>query len=1453
MTLNNLVKSYRDNEILNTYKANHENIIQALNLENDSRDDYEGREILELLQNAVDQVDNEGKIYISLIGEVLTVSNTGEPFNFEGVKSVILPHLSLNKRNDDSVIGQKGLGFRSILNWSNDISVYSTGLSIKFSEEFRNQHFKSYGIDVATPLLAAPEIIHEIDKKNYTTVIKITISDNDKIEEVKRQLKEIDNYTLLFLDKITYLKVRVNTEKSVFTRKKENEKIIIVENDESSTFDVFTKRGKINEKKYEMVIAYDDNIDPHTNVLYSYFATKIDFPIKWKCHVTFDLKTDRNSIKNSDENKELLSLLAHFICEKASLLSGDKNYKIFDSLVKTSQFPSTLNIKGNDFNTVFNEQFERAKVLPVFTGEPVSLAEAPMFYENSPFFFESIKVNNLLIESTDDKRNSILLERSRRFTPEELVKMINQSSSHWTKEEKMRVLVWWVNEYPKSENLPQLLKDKSGVWIGKSDSIFLDGNVINEFPGKNWVSLKIIDSTYQKTLIDVLKNDHEFEGIEGSSDTRKLLNWLNKVAKLSFTEQTTEAIVSPINASVKDNFDHSKEFIFWLFESHMNPKISISIENINLELNLPVVSKEVKRANKVYIDSSYNNYIGEVLFKETDFQPLVSMDELGISIEDEELFIEFLTKINVNRFPPIEKKLIEDDFFKNNYIKILVESVIRKTSEKRNIDINYIEFDSILELKDVLLRTPTAEIINWLHHDDALRNQLINSQKFGIIKYKIGQEWYPKEFSGNTPSYIKYLFNTVPWITIKEKRYAPNQIVFYEKLAQNIDGICGIKKADLIGMNISDEIIRVLDFKSDVSQLAESDYYSILKYLNLKTDPKGEISKHVYSKKLDSLKEKEDNPSYNSEGLSIYCTDGNFYLNTEVKYAINRPPRTDKSTHFMNVAYRNNSKNISKWFGVNSYKFESTYKSHLNSRSQKEWEETESDIITTISALLKLTDTNMQVLKSTRIVLCKKVENLENGFVENFDYAIKEKGIYYVKIPDVIMKELFINESFIETLVDIYISRININIDKDKIELYFSKTLDEQKKKLLKDNDIIWEEYHEKLWITDTIAKKILDWFNQNSDRGITSDEKIELNSINFYNQSLPESEVLFIMQLLKNINMDILDLNQVDKILNIDVRPYWRKSFKEHLKKYLEEFEQKCYQLAKYDDTNLKDIYLNRINQYKNFDENSLEVENSVYVDIESILKETFSELKSCNSESIDIDNVYNTNVKNVIKMADIDMNEFDSFIVNHNEMKSHLYFDIPMNLNEEIDNYREVVNEKSTAQKNNQVDVSATSTIKVKLQKNDSLNKEMSNNGRGERDRGYYDRRNLANEMAGESAEKIAYNELCKQGKVIWHSKYSEVPSDRNNLPPDGIVCDMWIRDQENGNRYFEVKSSKTEFEMTLNEYNSMIEHIDTYEVVLVNRDTCEISCHKYSDLEGLEIPSRFLFTFFQEKEEE
>ena len=102
--------------------------------ENKTIKDYNGRQILELLQNADDESSSEVEIDFSSSERLLIVSNIGTPFSEKGFESLLLPNNS-PKKSKKKYIGNKGLGFRSILNWAERVEIISNGCSVKFSRE----------------------------------------------------------------------------------------------------------------------------------------------------------------------------------------------------------------------------------------------------------------------------------------------------------------------------------------------------------------------------------------------------------------------------------------------------------------------------------------------------------------------------------------------------------------------------------------------------------------------------------------------------------------------------------------------------------------------------------------------------------------------------------------------------------------------------------------------------------------------------------------------------------------------------------------------------------------------------------------------------------------------------------------------------------------------------------------------------------------------------------------------------------------------------------------------------------------------------------------------------------------------------------------------------------------------------------------------------------------------
>src|SRR5690606_9434747 len=134
------------------------------------------------------------------------------PFETGGIKSLMLANLSTKTKI--SYIGNKGLGFRSILNWAEQIKIKSNGCLISFSETIAKDVFdkrlelsepskQKLRIErdlseqtVPFPILAIPAISENGTAINWTTSIEITYR-HEFESDIENQLSEIQEEILL--------------------------------------------------------------------------------------------------------------------------------------------------------------------------------------------------------------------------------------------------------------------------------------------------------------------------------------------------------------------------------------------------------------------------------------------------------------------------------------------------------------------------------------------------------------------------------------------------------------------------------------------------------------------------------------------------------------------------------------------------------------------------------------------------------------------------------------------------------------------------------------------------------------------------------------------------------------------------------------------------------------------------------------------------------------------------------------------------------------------------------------------------------------------------------------------------------------------------------------------------------------------------------------------------------
>ena len=359
--------------------------------------DYEGREILELLQNASDaaaELDQVGRVLIKLLPEGLIIANTGAAFTRGGIESLQTSNLSPKRRSRRPLIGSKGLGFRAILNWSRFPMILSGGLGIAYTEEYARtklqelmtansalaslvQEEATDGGDLIISLLAFPgfcedgglrRILHnkaaqsifdhceKLRTDGYTTAIGMPFDRPKAYEHANSQLASLRPELLLFVRFLGEITICVgDTQPQVWRRNEEfNPVNVCINNQPYREWDVHTQNGSVPTEHldegvrnldYEIVVAIPTGAAQKPLPLFSFFPTDIRLPLPLVCHATLDLQQNRQHARDTNANRYVLSQLTSLLAdlaEKHGLTHPDKPWAACDLLIAEGDFGSDL-------------------------------------------------------------------------------------------------------------------------------------------------------------------------------------------------------------------------------------------------------------------------------------------------------------------------------------------------------------------------------------------------------------------------------------------------------------------------------------------------------------------------------------------------------------------------------------------------------------------------------------------------------------------------------------------------------------------------------------------------------------------------------------------------------------------------------------------------------------------------------------------------------------------------------------------------------------------------------------------------------------------------------------------------------------------------------------------------------------------------------------------------------
>lgn len=199
--------------------------------------EYHGRVVLELVQNAHDALPKDrrdGRILVEYLAEgefgTLVVANSGNPFshsNFESLRKV-----AVSDKPPEEAIGNKGIGFKSVVEVCDSPAVYSAwsadsrafdGYCVRFprpedvgelipDDPDGAQQVADEMLLLGLPIPAEPDEpwLDRIAKDGYVTVVALPLRSAAAEQSVLEQLESLVDDTapiLLFLDRVAELRV----------------------------------------------------------------------------------------------------------------------------------------------------------------------------------------------------------------------------------------------------------------------------------------------------------------------------------------------------------------------------------------------------------------------------------------------------------------------------------------------------------------------------------------------------------------------------------------------------------------------------------------------------------------------------------------------------------------------------------------------------------------------------------------------------------------------------------------------------------------------------------------------------------------------------------------------------------------------------------------------------------------------------------------------------------------------------------------------------------------------------------------------------------------------------------------------------------------------------------------------------------------------------------------------
>lgn len=837
-----------------TYRNDPPILLSGYNQEKQTVQDYEGRQLLELMQNADDAKSEVLRIDLDTANCLLSIKNNGDSFSLEGVKSLMFTGNST--KNKEEYIGNKGLGFRSILSWVNKVSIKTQTVSFQFSETYSQKYFQEHIADsekvrlmikdevkanklreneISVAALAFPEIIPNEPDQEVVTDIVLEVK-KEEIGAIEKQISAIREEILLFLPNIKQLIVYEDGEVKIDLRKtKDEEDFITINKSHWNIYRSGTRFLEDQKSKFKYAIAWKDDLNVE-GMFYNYFPTDVPTQLPCIIHATFDLTNNRKEINGTDVNK-------HILQEIVATLGDITNKRLKKSVADWEAY-TFLTRTGNTQRNVLNEFYkaiiEKREAIGVYPTVDNQYLKKQNVLHHGDIFSAWVMEHGygetfLSLSLPIDERNLFI---NNRFTPDALYYSISQISQSLKLNERVTLIGIlaikeknYFKELHESDILLPLIINKEDQIVSEKTRVFTKNTEGNEFNFPDYIkdvefiSVGLFDSIRNQFKEEITQEQRENE----SGDARAIKRLLDPVVNIGLDDIT--GVIQHIISETKKKIDGDEDSeivllmvrsLFSIFKTNEDRKGNLStIEKI------PLLARDgrIAHSEDLYFGQEYlcgkdTELIFEGVFE--DHQYLAPAELYGLD-DKEETISNFFTWLNVNRITKYET--ISKNFERWDNDDFVAHVLSLQENGSNNVH-KYYEVTSIVGLSEILKHPSFSieKLIAWIVKDANFMHALSSQNEIFYTKYSGNKtDIYLK------PSYVKYKLQKAG--------------ILHDVLGSNqIEGLEGIKSVDVdsilfkqLGLEDFDiqKAIHLLGIKKSINEVEPDKIYSLLKSKNL--------------------------------------------------------------------------------------------------------------------------------------------------------------------------------------------------------------------------------------------------------------------------------------------------------------------------------------------------------------------------------------------------------------------------------------------------------------------------------------------------------------------------------------------------------------------------------------------------------------------------------------------